>query len=45
MKKKNIKIRKTWGSLKPTERIHGEGKKHGYDRQRENSDWKKEVVE
>ncbi len=35
-----VKIRRTWGPLRPTQRVHNKGKKTGYDRQKEKKHWK-----
>jgi hypothetical protein len=40
--KSQIKIRKSWGQFRPTERLHGDGKRGGYNRNREKQQWKKE---
>jgi hypothetical protein len=39
---KEIKVRRNW-TINPVERIHGQGKKQGYDRRRQNRDWRSEM--
>jgi len=45
MKTNEIKIRKSWGSLVPVERIHGKGKQGHKPKfnKRDRHDWKKNV--
>jgi hypothetical protein len=38
-----VKIRRTWGTFRPTERIHRQGKRSGYRRSSEKRDFKKEL--
>jgi hypothetical protein len=42
MKPNDIKVRRQW-TMKPIERIHQKGKKNGYDRSRQNRDWKSDI--
>lgn len=37
-----MSVRRTWGCLRPTERVHGDGKRSGYNRSKEKRNWNNE---